>query len=991
MTGTINVLKGIGIILLAVAIIGVFCIPGAGNITYAESGSSVVSSGNWYYTVPTVAIKSLATGKYLAADTSDSFSSAALVLKNTSIKKANKFELLQPGKASGGNDVVMKKSAGAGIQSIFDSYTNVEGLYALRSTVTQRIFMGVNLDGKYYFSFGSEYLGNENYLVFLDENGAILTDVPYGRSFYIGWADLDNEKGFYLKSSSKNPANTTFTTKRSNAELFTMELVDDNRYTQEELNILESDEWFNIDDKYVGYWDIQSEIGEGQVYSLRTLGYTIFKRVNQSEDAIVIKTWIGGKPFNMTFGMGVKKVYKGSDWYYDVIITCQGTAGYPTEDDLNAFIDAITNISNGIDGYFHVGYKQGAQCLTDQQYQIYGDVDGNRLSLARLISEARKGNAHFTILGHSMGGAIAQCLAYYLAVDQKIPASNITGRTFEAALVSTKDIPAFTDWINICVNTDGVSNGTVPGSILEKAGIHRLGKTIYLYDPIPQYDVETYKYGPIDSGISPAKHEMDKTPRDLMRQFYGDETDDVIKDGVDGTWITVDDNLESNNGPYASSGPMTQFPEMGTEVDVVGYKVNSYGNRWYLLADGSWMYGGNIQKVTTFPKAGDNFYVRSSSAPIRKAFYQEAKVLKTLSKNDKVTVDMSAINSRGNTWYHVKSGSTSGWIWSDHLVPFNLDLVDNYKKVVICCPVDVDVMADNGTPMVSIHDDEITLNMDETKVVPVVDDDQKTLYLLGEDQYQIKITARDYGELDYYVQKDYDEEAGEYVDTYGFAYVELEPDKVLGTKDSAAEPIENSKLTVIDPETNSTVSEVGYLGEETETESEEFFKYTSIKKATVPAIKDRAYTGKAIKPTVTVKFNGRKLVKGTDYKVTYKSNTKIGKAKVVISGINLFTGSVTKYFNINPAKVTGLKLTSPKSKQLKVKYTKGKGSVKYQIQYKAKGTTKWKKTTATGTSKLIKKLKGGKYYQVRVRAVKTVSGKTYTGAWSAIKTIKVKK
>ena len=85
-----------------------------------------------------------------------------------------------------------------------------------------------------------------------------------------------------------------------------------------------------------------------------------------------------------------------------------------------------------------------------------------------------------------------------------------------------------------------------------------------------------------------------------------------------------------------------------------------------------------------------------------------------------------------------------------------------------------------------------------------------------------------------------------------------------------------------------------------------------------------------------------------------------------------------------------MKLTSPEAKQLKVTWSKAKGSVNYQIWYRLKGNTTWKKTTATDTSKLLKNLTAGKTYQVKVRAYKKVSGTTYKGAWTAVKEFKVK-
>ena len=145
------------------------------------------------------------------------------------------------------------------------------------------------------------------------------------------------------------------------------------------------------------------------------------------------------------------------------------------------------------------------------------------------------------------------------------------------------------------------------------------------------------------------------------------------------------------------------------------------------------------------------------------------------------------------------------------------------------------------------------------------------------------------------------------------------------------------------------------------------------------------YTGKAIKPSVTVKG----LTKGTDYMVAYNNNKAIGKAKVTITGTGKYEGSVVKSFTIVPKKVTGLKLTAGK-KKLTIKFTKSTGGVKYQVAYRKKGVSKWTMKKITGNSLTVRKLKSGKYYQAKVRAYKVVSGTTYWGAWTTIKQAKVK-
>ena len=63
------------------------------------------------------------------------------------------------------------------------------------------------------------------------------------------------------------------------------------------------------------------------------------------------------------------------------------------------------------------------------------------------------------------------------------------------------------------------------------------------------------------------------------------------------------------------------------------------------------------------------------------------------------------------------------------------------------------------------------------------------------------------------------------------------------------------------------------------------------------------YTGKAIKPTVTVKDSKKKTISSKYYKITYSNNTAVGTgtAKIAFSGI--YSGSVTLPFDIIPVSV----------------------------------------------------------------------------------------
>ena len=72
----------------------------------------------------------------------------------------------------------------------------------------------------------------------------------------------------------------------------------------------------------------------------------------------------------------------------------------------------------------------------------------------------------------------------------------------------------------------------------------------------------------------------------------------------------------------------------------------------------------------------------------------------------------------------------------------------------------------------------------------------------------------------------------------------------------------------------------------------------------VQPIASRPYTGSAIEPTVTVNVGKKTLTAGTDYTVTYKDNTNVGTAKVIVTGKGNYTGSVETKFNITAKALT---------------------------------------------------------------------------------------
>ena len=160
------------------------------------------------------------------------------------------------------------------------------------------------------------------------------------------------------------------------------------------------------------------------------------------------------------------------------------------------------------------------------------------------------------------------------------------------------------------------------------------------------------------------------------------------------------------------------------------------------------------------------------------------------------------------------------------------------------------------------------------------------------------------------------------------------------------------------------------------------------------------YTGKAFRPEVDVYSTDEfLLIEGIHYNLSYKNNVKVGIGTVTATSAFDNKLSIRDYFVIEPAKAVVRKVT-PGKKQLTVtvKDQKLSGITGYKIQYRIKGTSKWKsKTLKAGKTKLtIRKLKTGKKYEVRARGYYKIpkNPEEYefdpetTGAYSKVKTSK---
>lgn len=174
-----------------------------------------------------------------------------------------------------------------------------------------------------------------------------------------------------------------------------------------------------------------------------------------------------------------------------------------------------------------------------------------------------------------------------------------------------------------------------------------------------------------------------------------------------------------------------------------------------------------------------------------------------------------------------------------------------------------------------------------------------------------------------------------------------------------------------------------------------------------------AYTGKAVKPKFKVKVAGKTLVKNRDYTISFKSNTKVGTAKVIVKGKGNYSGKLTREFSIVPPKTSikkvkgvkkGIKVTWKRasSKAIKNKQVTGysfkvttdkkgeKGVWYWHIDRNRGEQHYWDVKGAKKTTCTIKGLKSKKKYYVFVRAERSIGGHWSGSEWSKPKAVRTK-
>lgn len=164
-----------------------------------------------------------------------------------------------------------------------------------------------------------------------------------------------------------------------------------------------------------------------------------------------------------------------------------------------------------------------------------------------------------------------------------------------------------------------------------------------------------------------------------------------------------------------------------------------------------------------------------------------------------------------------------------------------------------------------------------------------------------------------------------------------------------------------------------------------------ISQCTILNIANQAYTGKEIKPNVTIKNGGIILKNGVDYTVTYKNNINLGKnvATAYIIGKGNYEGSIFKKFNIIVPNVTGLYANKQSQSTITVKWSKPAGAIYgYEVYMATSKSGKYTKIATINSGNTISykktKLSAGKVYYFKVRAFTKVGSSKKYGEYSKI-------
>ena len=148
------------------------------------------------------------------------------------------------------------------------------------------------------------------------------------------------------------------------------------------------------------------------------------------------------------------------------------------------------------------------------------------------------------------------------------------------------------------------------------------------------------------------------------------------------------------------------------------------------------------------------------------------------------------------------------------------------------------------------------------------------------------------------------------------------------------------------------------------------------------------YNGTAKKPGVTVYDVDGNTLNKTDYTVSYKNNTASGAAGVTVTFKGNYAGSITATFVIYP-KAVSIKTAQSTAKGVKLTWNRAANGTGYIVYRSVNGSSfkKYKTINSLSTIPMVDSgaKKSGTKYAYKIYVYKSVNGKVYNSAASAVK------
>ena len=150
--------------------------------------------------------------------------------------------------------------------------------------------------------------------------------------------------------------------------------------------------------------------------------------------------------------------------------------------------------------------------------------------------------------------------------------------------------------------------------------------------------------------------------------YIGDFSNYFVEIPYNASMVTAEKNVKVRPGPYEKSGLTRTIATVGTSVNIVAKYVNTYGNLWYKLDDGNWIYS---ERLSPAPVNQISFATAKSSnkKTTRKTVYTPEPVI--VAKDAEYTITGPAPERDGYTFI--------GWAKTDNATKAEYQIGDKIK------------------------------------------------------------------------------------------------------------------------------------------------------------------------------------------------------------------------------------------------------------------------------------------------------------------------